>query len=281
VLGDVRDSLARHVFVGGNAHMLRILTRYRTELGVPALPGELERTAQATIRQLQQDTAALSIGVPRLEDNVVSFAVTVQNLTGHKFPTGYPSRRAWLHVTVRDGQGRAVFESGAVDPDGRIRGNDGDQDSAQFEPHFDLITSAGDVQVYEAILGDATGAPTTGLLSAVRYLKDNRLLPRGFDKGTAAAEIGVQGDARDDDDFAGGGDRVRYRVGVGVAAGSAGPFTIDAELVYQSIAFRWAHNLETYNALETKRFVSYYQATASGSSIITARAAVRIQTTSQ
>ncbi len=33
VLGDARDSLARHVFVGGNAFMVRMLNRYRTELG--------------------------------------------------------------------------------------------------------------------------------------------------------------------------------------------------------------------------------------------------------
>ena len=30
------------------------------------------------------------------------------------------------------------------------------------------------------------GVPTTGLLTATQYLKDNRLLPRGFDKATAA-----------------------------------------------------------------------------------------------
>ena len=57
VLGDARDTMAQHVFVGGNAFMVRMFNRYRTELGVTALPSELEATARATIRQLQQDTA--------------------------------------------------------------------------------------------------------------------------------------------------------------------------------------------------------------------------------
>ena len=52
-----RQRSSRHVFVGGNAFMVRLLNRYRTELGVEALPAELEATARATMRQLQQDTA--------------------------------------------------------------------------------------------------------------------------------------------------------------------------------------------------------------------------------
>ena len=64
VLGDARDSLARHVFVGGNAFMVRMLNRYRTELAVEALPSELEATARATIRQLQEDTARVVVSRP-------------------------------------------------------------------------------------------------------------------------------------------------------------------------------------------------------------------------
>ena len=65
-------------------------------------------------------------------------------------------------------------------------------------------------------------ALTTGLLSAVSYVKDNRLLPRGFDKRTADKDIAVHGERGGDADFAGGGDpwgirwlsaarRVRFR----------------------------------------------------------------------
>jgi len=271
VLGDARDSLARHLFVGGNAFMVELLNRYRTELGVEALPAELDATARATIRQLQQDTAQLAVSSPCANGGTLSFDVTVRNLTGHKFPTGYPSRRTWLHATVRDARGGVVFESGAFDETGAIRGNDADRDPAAFEPHYEEITGPDQVQIYEPILGDRGGAPTTGLLSGVRYLKDNRLLPRGFDKRTAAAEIGVFGGASADPDFGGGGDTVRYRLPVS----GTGPYRVEVELRYQSIAYRWAHNLERYDAPEPKRFVEYYRRAASESTVVIATAVAR------
>jgi hypothetical protein len=271
VLGDARDSLARHVFVGGNAFMVRMLDRYRTELGVDALPAELDATARATIRQLQHDTAEVAVSDPHIADRTLAFDVIVRNLTGHKFPTGYPSRRTWLHVTVRNAQGAVTFESGAFEGSGAIHGNDADVDPATFEPHYDEITRSDQVQIYEPILGDRDGMPTTGLLTAVRYLKDNRLLPRGFDKHTAAAEIGVYGAASADADFSGGGDRVRYRV----PATGAGPHRVEVELRYQSVAYRWAHNFERYDAAEPARFLRYYEADASDSSVVVATAAAR------
>ena len=268
VLGDARENLSQHVFVGGNAYMVRLLNRYRTELGVAALPSELEATARATVRQLENDTASLAVSTPRLTGTTLSFDVDVRNTTGHKFPTGYPSRRSWLHATVRDGQGRVVFESGAIDDAGAIAGNDSDSNPLTFEPHYDRITRADQVQIYEPILGDRNGTPTTGLLTATQYLKDNRLLPRGFDKTTADAQIGVYGEALKDDDFRGGGDRVHYAIEVA----ANGPYVVDLELRYQSIAYRWAHNLERYDAPEPKRFVGYYTATSAGSSVIVAKA---------
>ena len=268
VLGDYRDGLSQHAFVGGNAFMLRLFSRYRAELGVEALPSELAATAAATVRQLQQDTATLTVGRPELSGGLLAFDVEVKNLTGHKFPTGYPARRTWLHVAVRDGSGRAVFESGALGADGAIAGNDSDADATRFEPHYEEISRPDQVQIYEPVLGDPAGKPTTGLLTATQYLKDNRLLPRGFDKATAQADIAVHGGARGDADFTGAGDRVRYRVPM---AGATGPFTVDVELRYQSIGYRWATNLEKYDAAEPKRFVGYYRANAQSSSELVAR----------
>lgn len=266
VLGDVRDTLSRHLFVGGNAFMVRMFDRYRAELGVEALPAELEATAKATIRQLQQDTATLTVTTPQVVDGTLAFQVEVRNLTGHKYPTGYPARRTWLHVVVRDAEGRAVFESGGVNDAGAIAGNDSDADPLRYEPHYEEITRPDQVQIYEPILGDRGGVPTTGLLTATQYLKDNRLLPRGFDKATADREIGVYGEAARDADFAGGGDRVRYKVEVP----AAGPFTVEAEMRYQPIGYRWAHNLERYDAPEPKRFVGYYNSMSAESSVVVA-----------
>jgi hypothetical protein len=273
VLGDERDSLARHAFVGGNAHMLRLMNRFRNELGVTAPPAELEATARATVRQLQQDTATIRVSPPQVEAGRIAFDVQVTNLTGHKFPTGYPSRRTWLHVTVRDARDGIVFESGAITDAGLIRGNDNDSDAAKYEPHYETIAEAGQVQIYESILGDRAGGVTTGLLTATQYLKDNRLLPRGFDKATAPPEIGVYGSAATDADFTGAGDRVRYRVPIS----GEGPYRVGVELRYQSIGFRWASNLESTKGDEPARFVSFYKATSAGSSVVVASAIVTVE----
>jgi hypothetical protein len=102
----------------------------------------------------------------------------------------------------------------------------------------------------------------------VGFLKDNRLLPHGFDKSTAEAFVAVHGPAEADPDFAGGGDTTRYSVDIGRGQG---PFQVDAELWYQPIAFRWAMNLRPYEAAEPARFVRYFEDMAAGSGVVLAR----------
>jgi hypothetical protein len=272
VLGEPRTGMARHTFVGGNFFMQRLLNRFRYELGVEAQPQELEAAANRTVAHLQSEAARLAIDSIDQRAGRLEAALSVENLGGHKLPTAYPSRRVWLHVTVKDGSGRTVFESGAFEPTGAIRGNDNDADATRFEPHYTEITSPDQVQIYETVMAGPSGALTTGLLTAVRYVKDNRLLPRGFDKRTADKDVAVHGEALQDADFAGGVDRIRYSVAVGDAQG---PFQVDAELWYQPIAHRWAANLKPYDAFEPRRFTGYYDSMSSSSGIVLARASTR------
>jgi hypothetical protein len=273
VLGEDRTGARRHTFLGGNFFMLRMLNRRRLELGVEALPQELEAAAAATIAQLQQRTASVAIARAAGDSGQLAIDVTVRNLTGHKLPTAYPSRRAWLHVVIRNRDGGLVFESGAIEASGSIRGNDNDANALRFEPHYTEIRNGDEVQIYESIMRDANGAVTTGLLRGTAYVKDNRLLPRGFDKTTATADIAVRGAAQQDSDFTAESDRVRYVVNT---MGHSGPFHVVAELRYQPIAYRWAENLRGYDASETRRFVGWYDEMASGSSQALASAAAVI-----
>jgi hypothetical protein len=272
VLGAPRKGFSKHTFIGGNFFMLNMLDRYRDQLGVSALPAELAASARATVRNLQTATARLALDRLERAGNRLTFELAVQNLTGHKLPTGYPARRAWLHVIVRDAEGRVVFESGAIAPDGSIQASDGDRDASAVEPHYLEITSPEQVQIYESVMSDSAGRPTTGLLSAVRYLKDNRLLPDGFDKVSADPRIAVVGGASNDADFTGGGDRVRYSVPLN----NDGALEVTAELRFQTIGYRWAENLKQYDTAESRRFGTYYGEMASGSSEILATVSSRV-----
>ena len=125
------------------------------------------------------------------------------------------------------------------------------------------------MQIYEDIMVGTNNIPTTGLLTAVRFIKDNRLLPKGFDKRAVEQEIAPQGEAGTDANFIGGEDKIRYSVAVG---DSQGPFQVEAELWFQPISYRWATNLKSYNAKEPERFTRYYDSMASGSGLMINRA---------
>ena len=252
-----RSPFSEHIFIGGNSYILGMLSTFGEELGVTASEAQFEATINHTLDQLQNSTATLGVENVSLSSTRLTLDVVVQNQAGHKFPTGFPSRRAWLHLTVRDGSGQVVFDSGAYNPDGSIVGNDADEDPAAYEPHYQTIVSPEQVQIYEAILRDARGLVTTELMRAAGYLKDNRLLPTGFEKSAPYPDIAVRGAAFEDPDFVDGGDRVQYSISL---QGTQGPYTLTVELLYQSIGYRWAANLGGLEAPEISRFLGYYEA---------------------
>ncbi len=270
VLGEPRYGLHRHTFIAANFFLIDMLNRYREDLQVGAEPQELTHNAAGTVDFLKTQAARVELQAVTVRADTLIADVVVRNLSGHKLPTAYPSRRAWLHFKVTGRNGATIFESGAIHPDGSIEGNDNDADPLRYEPHYREITGPGQVEIYESILKDGNGRVTTGLLSAVGYFKDNRLLPSGFDKATAAPDIAVVGGARDDDHFNGQGSRIRYSIAL---RGAAGPFHVVAELWYEPIGFRWAHNLIPYRqAPEPRRFTDYYSSMSSSTAVILAAA---------
>jgi len=269
LLGKPREGVRLHTFTGANFLVEGMLGAHHDDLAVTAQPSDLAAATARITSFLQSQSARVTLGPASLAGNDLSFAVRVENLTGHKLPTAYPSRRAWLHVVVTAADGRVVFESGKLNPDGSIAGNTNDADPTRFSPHYARITQPDQVQIFEPILGDSQGHVTTGLLSATQYLKDNRILPAGFDKSTAPPDIAVKGEAAADAGFTAGSSTTHYDVSTNSATG---PFRIVAEFLYQPIGFRWAHNLASYQAAEPQQFARDYDQAAAHSAIVLAHA---------
>ena len=203
--------------------------------------------------------------------------VRVTNNTGHKLPTGYPSRRVWLQLTVKNGNNQVIFESGAPDANGYISTDakrldpaclaidkpQAFESSACYEPHRDVITDDSQIAIYETVLGDTNGDITHVLLHANSYLKENRIPPQGFTISQATAiepqtvPAGINGDA----DFnalnnqeGSGSDTVHYRIPVN---GQTGPYSVEAKLHYQAIQPSFVNSLHA-DAGKVNRFKVMY-----------------------
>ena len=254
--GPPRSQFSQHEYVGGNTEGLLIFRYFGEEIGVTASSQHFDQTITRAKEQLQNNTATILIDESVLNAGSLSVDMSLETLVGHKLPTGYPSRRVWLKLDVYDANNQLVFSSGGINPDGSIIGNDNDLEAKKYEPHYEIINSPDQVQIYETILHDATGEVTTELLRSAGYQKDNRLLPSGYDKRTAADDIGVYGFASDDENFKANGDKIRYEIDV---SGYELPFRADVQLLYQAIGYRWAENIAQLESVEAKRFGGYYQ----------------------
>lgn len=245
------EPFARHTFTGGNVFMLNLFGEFSEELGFPGSIAALDQHLARTEDLLQNQTASLAVSAIEQQDDILTFEVGIDVLTGHKFPTSFPSRRTWLHVTVSDASGKVIFESGGYEETGEIFGNANDENPGSFEPHYDLISAPDQVQIYEPIMKDVAGEVTTFQMLAAGYLKDNRLLPAGFDKQNPPLVSSVIGEAMQDSTFTGGSDSITYQV---QTDGASGPFAIQVELLYQSVSYRWALNVLESQTEEAQTF---------------------------
>ncbi len=250
-----KDGFAKHHLVGANTTMLTLLRDNAAELGVTSNNMDLgiERA-----RAMLQSSVDMQIVSASVNNGILETKVQLSNNSGHKTPTSYPSRRMWLNFKVTDSNNNVVFESGRMNSDGSIAGADNDTDQSQIEPHYDVITTADQVQIYETIMGNSDGGTTYTLLRAAQYLKDNRLTPQGFDKMSAPAKVAVySSEAMNDANFNNGSDEVTYRIPIAVA----GDLSIEVSLNYQTIMHGFVQDLYRDDHLpEVQAFKTMYAA---------------------
>ncbi len=251
-----RSPFWRHLFIGSNAFMGKLLGNNFDTLNLTATPAHFDSTVKKTKAMLMEKTVALEIS-PSQSGDLLSAKVKVSNLTGHKLPTGIPYRRVWIKLNVKDEAGNTVFESGGWDDEGEITGNTG-----PFVPHYNEITSPGQVQIYEGVLQDVDENVTFTLLRAAGYKKDNRLPPQGFTtKHVSYDSIKIYGEALSDPDFnrdgsaeGTGSDFITYKIKLK----DKGTYSITAEAVYQSVPPGLVHHLAEIDTPEIKEFIRLY-----------------------
>lgn len=149
-----------HELAGGNTWMPRVLAGEFPELGRGAAYERAAKAAEAKLRA----AATLSLDAPTAvaAGESLSFRVRVENLSGHKLPTGYPEgRRCWLEVRVTDAEGAVLLHSGAYDLASATRAVD-----PQLRT-YEVRMAAQGKEGFHFILQD-------------ELLQDTRIPPRGF-----------------------------------------------------------------------------------------------------
>ncbi len=84
-------------------------TNSSAALGVNASDANFDSTLSEITRLLRFNTVDLELGSPVIEGDSIAFPVTVTNKAGHKFPSGYPSRRAFVSFVVKNPNGDTLF----------------------------------------------------------------------------------------------------------------------------------------------------------------------------
>ena len=253
-----RSDYSQHLFLGGNNYLLELLKNYRDVLGIEdtTTVAGFEQQQSQNSSFLTDQAAQITIANVGLVDGELQVDVTVTNKSGHKLPTSFPSRRAWVNLMVKNAAGDVLFASGSPDENGylaedtvhagssctAVEKEEGYDSEVCYSKHLDVITSSDEAVVYEAVMADTRQHPTYVLLHADSYLKDNRIPPAGFTTTGAnySAEIAIVGDAASDADFnkvagveGSGSDTVHYRLDW-TGKATAG-LQVEAIFYYQSI----------------------------------------------
>lgn len=253
-----RSPYGKHHLVGGNAFMLKILRDYGDTIGTLAETSQFDTTILLTERQLRHLTLDIELNELSRTADSVFYALELTNKAGHKFPAGYPSRRAYIEFCVLTENYDTLFASGLLDNNYELVGHD-----AGVEPHYDIISDPNQVQIYEMTMANVNGDFTTVLSQAETTTKDNRLAPQGFlTSHNAYDTIQIVGAAAGDPNFnwensieGSGKDVVHYNVAIN---GYSRTLIVSARVYYQAVPPRWVESLPAGVTPEIELFLALY-----------------------
>lgn len=250
-----------HQIVGGNSLMLQIMKENKASLGLAATDAQFDESIDATLELLQFQSLVGNLTAQDRTADTSYFVLHLENLAGHKFPSGYPARRLFVQfLLLGENPQDTLFFSGRMDNDFELL-----QQNSGPEPHYDRIFSEEQVQIYELVLGDVNGNVTTVLERAASALKDNRLVPKGFSKNHEVYDTTqLSGAVLSDPNFnqnngqeGSGTDQLTFAIPMN---GYFGPVQAQVFVLYQSIPQRWLKELFDYSSPEIDTFKNMYLA---------------------
>lgn len=199
VVGEPYDDLALHDLTGGNTWVPKAILceaglypgceqwladgRFVDDFDQSSYEGQARANALVAgidrARQTLESAAALEATTSGSQ-----LSVRVENLTGHKLPTGYPEgRRMWLQIEGYDAAGNLVYTSGAYDAaTGLLAGYDGSDPTLKV---YEVKQGISD-SLANLIPGLEAG-PSFNFALNNQILKDNRIPPRGVTNAELAS----------------------------------------------------------------------------------------------
>ncbi len=254
-----RTPFGLHHFQGANVFINSILKENSEELGITASDSQLDSTAARNLRSLQEHSLEIELLELDRSSDTLFVDLSMENISGHKFPTAYPSRRFFVELIVFDANNQIIFHSGALDEDYQLLNED-----ITYESHFNMINTEDQVQIYEMVMGDINHEVTTVLERANFQLKDNRIPPAGFTTSHFAYDtVPIVGNAEEDDDFnklnsveGSGKDILHFHIPVN---GYQQALKIKVKLHYQTVTSKWLEDMFTYTSAEIDLFKEYFE----------------------
>ena len=135
---------------------------------------------EAVVAMLQSAADLDVTGTPTVDNDTLHLSLTIQNLTGHSFPSGVSfARELWLELQVFDGS-QVYFSSGVLDS------------------HSSDLSS--DVEIFNSVLYDANGNSVVSVTDVISMsnnsLQTNEARVKTFSAPVATAEDSVSVTAR-------------------------------------------------------------------------------------